>query len=555
MSHKKGKSALDESIMEFIDAKIQEKANAKIKCDMLEKDVDHLNKYVELLTLQHGSILRKMDGFMDSLITRIIDDNSKLMERMHDLESKIKMLSDNFKNLETDVNAGLTNALNNDASSDSSSGNDEYMCDECKEKQGCEEITVKMGDKIINPVQLMLMKQLDKMANDAMVEQSRQEQQNDSDNEYDDTISIYDKTDKVEDDGFKELVKNINSIDDIIEFGTLKINYDISKQSDDESSYDTKKSKKTKKKQEKAKNQTENYFEIAGKKYSIDLDVVCKLVDPLKKLKKMIGMKRVKDDIFDMIIYYLQGFEQKNNAMLHTVIEGPPGVGKTRLGKIIAQIYCALGVIPSNKVKYVRAIDLIGDHIGVTKHMTQSIIDEADGGVLFIDEAYAISSDKKKDPYGQECLDTLNFNLSENKKKLIVIIAGYSEQLEKHFFSYNQGLKRRFPFRYKIDGYDSAELKDIFIDKLRKFGWKLNNEITSERLESFFKHNMNDFKNFGGDVENFFKSCQFTHSRRVLGKHPQLRKKLTLVDLNAGLKKFVSNKPKEETFDYKHMYI
>ena len=164
----------------------------------------------------------------------------------------------------------------------------------------------------------------------------------------------------------------------------------------------------------------------------------------------MIGMKKVKNDVFEMIIYYLQNFEKTNKNMLHLVIEGSPGVGKTKLGKIMAQIYCALGIIPSNKFKYVKATDLIGEHVGATRIMTQKIIDDADGGVLFIDEAYALSSNDSKDPYGKECLDTLNFNLSENKKKLIVIIAGYPDQLDKCFFSYNPGLERRFPFRFKI---------------------------------------------------------------------------------------------------------
>jgi SpoVK/Ycf46/Vps4 family AAA+-type ATPase len=269
----------------------------------------------------------------------------------------------------------------------------------------------------------------------------------------------------------------------------------------------------------------------------------------------MIGMKQLKDDIFDMIIYYLQEFEKNNKSMLHTVIEGPPGVGKTRVGKILAQIYCALGILPSDKFKYVKSTDLIGDHVGATKHMTQKILDEADGGVLFIDEAYALSTDEKKDPYGQECIDTLNFNLSENKKKLIIIIAGYPEQLEQHFFSLNPGLHRRFPFRFKIDGYTSSELRDIFLDKMRKFKWKLNNHVTLEKLELFFKHNMNEFKNYGGDVENFFKNCQFSHSRRVIGKHPYLRMKLTNEDLEAGLKRFKNNKVKDTSSYPNHMYI
>lgn len=577
MSRKKGSSTIDDNLMEIIETKLQEKTNTNIKCELLEKDIEHMKKYIELLAMQQSSMLKKMDSFMDSLLTRIMEESSKTIDRVLELENKVRVLTENIDNLEADINLeGPRDNLSTDSATtknntDSADPNDEpeFICDDCRELHGFNSpphgMTVRIRGDEINPLQMLLLKQLDKMSHDEKKNTTQNGMNDDSDNEYDETKPIYDDTDIISDDDFQELNKKISNIDDIISLGIMKKKYDdeqIKKKnsesdtSDDELKKITKKGKKQKKRKNKNKiTQSENIFETHSKKYSIDLNTICKLVEPLKKLKKMIGMQRVKDDIFDMIIYYLQGFEQSNNAMLHTVIEGPPGVGKTRLGKIIAQIYCALGVIPSNKFKYVRATDLIGDHVGVTKHMTQSVIDEADGGVLFIDEAYALSTDKKKDPYGQECLDTLNFNLSENKKKLIVIIAGYAEQLEKHFFSYNAGLKRRFPFRYKIESYTSVELRDIFIDKMKKFGWKLNKEVSYDELESFFKHHINNFQNFGGDVENFFKSCQFMHSRRVLGKHPLLRKKLTLIDLNSGLKKFIANKPKDDKFDCSHMYI
>jgi SpoVK/Ycf46/Vps4 family AAA+-type ATPase len=297
------------------------------------------------------------------------------------------------------------------------------------------------------------------------------------------------------------------------------------------------------------------FFKIGDKKYNVNLKTICNLIAPLKKLKRMIGLKNVKEQIFETIIYYLQGFENKNKNMMHSVIEGPPGVGKTKLGKILAQIYCAMGIIPSSKFKYVKATDMIGEHVGATKHMTQSVIDEADGGVLFIDEAYALSTGDSKDPYGKECMDTLNFNLSENKKKLIVIIAGYPEQLEKNFFSHNPGLQRRFPFRYKIDKYSAKELMEIFQEKIKLNKWKINNNITSKFLEDFFNKNMELFENFGGDIENFLKKCQFSHSKRTIGLHPSFRGKLTIDDLNNGLLNFKKNKKEGDKKFWEHMYV
>jgi hypothetical protein len=411
----------------------------------------------------------------------------------------------------------------------------------------------------------------------------------DSDDEYDDEFKIYDENDEINiDPNYVNMDDKLENINDIIKIGekyqkladkikltkTEKIEKkEIKKKKtkeekeDDECSdsdgifdvFDIKKKEKNKDvldQDQPQENMFCKFFVLDGKKYNINLKTVCKLAQPLKKLNRMIGLKSVKEQIFEMIIYYLQGFENENKNMLHSVIEGPPGVGKTKLGKIMAQVYCALDIIPSSRFKYVKATDLIGDHVGATKHMTQTIIDEADGGVLFIDEAYALSTSETKDPYGKECMDTLNFNLSENKKKLIVIIAGYPDQLEKCFFSHNPGLQRRFPFRYRVDKYSAKELSEIFQDKLKRYKWKISKDITPKYLEDFFKSNVDEFKNFGGDIENFFKKCQFSHSKRTIGLHPAYRGKLTIDDLNDGLKSFKQNKKKDdEHMVWKQMFV
>ena len=284
-------------------------------------------------------------------------------------------------------------------------------------------------------------------------------------------------------------------------------------------------------------------YEYKGKKYPINLETVKKLRKPLNKLNKLIGLSSVKDSILDMILYYLQNFETKNNNMLHTVIEGPPGVGKTELGRILAEIYAALGIIPSKKFKCVRRTDLIGEYLGHTAQKTQRAIDEADGGVLFIDEAYSLGNEDKRDSFSKECIDTLNQNLSEKKKKLIVIIAGYQDELEKSFFSYNPGLRRRFPFKFTIEGYSSDELRDIFLKKLKDSRWKVNEqEIDISFLTKFFDTNKDKFLHYGGDIENLIVSCKFMHSRRLVGKHPKYRKIITKADIEQGLNRFIKNK-------------
>ena len=297
-------------------------------------------------------------------------------------------------------------------------------------------------------------------------------------------------------------------------------------------------------------------YEHDGKYYGINIDTLVKLSKPLTRLNHMIGLDKIKTQILEMIMYYIQEFEKGTSNMLHTIIEGPPGVGKTELGKIFAEIYSALGIIQSNKFKLVKRTDLIGEYVGHTAHKTQAAIDEAEGGVLFIDEAYSLGgSSEKSDSFSKECLDVLNQNLSENKKKLIVIIAGYKEQLESSFFSYNPGLKRRFPFKYTIDGYSPAELKDIYLKKLNDIKWKINEKVNNKYLIEFFTNNKDEFPNYGGDIENFILNSKFVHSKRVFNTHPSNRKTLNKDDFEKAFDRFKSNKKKKDDGFWRDLYI
>jgi SpoVK/Ycf46/Vps4 family AAA+-type ATPase len=286
----------------------------------------------------------------------------------------------------------------------------------------------------------------------------------------------------------------------------------------------------------------QKYYEFCGKKYNINIQKIINLIEPLTKLNNLIGMEKIKENILDMIIYYIQKFESSTTNMLHTTIEGPPGVGKSKLGRILAHIYNGLGVIESKRFVRVRRTDLIGKYLGHTAHKTQEVIDKAEGGVLFIDEAYSLGSGSENDIYSKECIDTINMNLTEKKKKLIVIIAGYADELDRSFFSFNEGLKRRFPFRYQIDGYTHQEMTQIFYYMIRKLGWKLDKSVTFEYLESFFQANKKEFNNYAGDIETVILECKITHARRVLGQPLNIHKILNKTDIESAFKKFITNK-------------
>ena len=319
----------------------------------------------------------------------------------------------------------------------------------------------------------------------------------------------------------------------------------------------------------------------ANNEYSFNLQKLHNILPSLMKLKNIIGMTTVKDSLVGQIIFFLNEFDNDNMDMMHTVIQGPPGVGKTLLGKIIGELYYYLGIIkPKPKLvikkravthdelddeleEYVNAIkgvrgrgrsnsegdakepfifrivkrsELIGKYLGHTSVQTQKIIDEVEGGVLFIDEAYSLGSEEGRDSFSKECIDTLNQNLSEKKNSLLCIIAGYKDALDKCFFSQNEGLRRRFPFVYTIEKYTADELCQIFKKMVTDMGWNAD-----EVPVHFFDDNYDLFTNMGGDIETLFFMTKIEHGKRVLLK-PDERKKINIQDLENAFKIFKSNK-------------
>ena len=294
--------------------------------------------------------------------------------------------------------------------------------------------------------------------------------------------------------------------------------------------------------------------------YNINMEAIHNIKSPLIELNTMIGMNTLKQNVVDQILYFIQDLHKisksETSDYMHTVIYGPPGTGKTETAKIMGKIFSGLGVLKKNRFRKVTRADLIAGYLGQTALKTQDVIKDSLGGVLFIDEAYALGNMEKRDSFAKECIDTLCEALSDHKDDLMVIIAGYKEELEKCFFAYNSGLTSRFTWRFKTDDYTYQELFLIFKKKVNDINWSLSDKITDE----WFKGKKEEFQYYGRDIETFLSKAKICHSRRVFCLPKEKKTILTKRDLNKAFDLFKENnttdndkKTKKEILH--HMYV
>jgi hypothetical protein len=279
--------------------------------------------------------------------------------------------------------------------------------------------------------------------------------------------------------------------------------------------------------------------------YNINLEALHNIRPELIELNNMIGMSLLKTSVLNQLIYYIQELNigSKNCDYKHTVISGPPGTGKTEIAKIIGRMYAKVGILKKNIFKKVTRNDLIAGYLGQTALKTKDVINECMGGCLFIDEAYSLASSNDTDLFSKECIDTLCEALSDNKDNIMVIIAGYENELNETFFRVNQGLESRFIWRFKIDHYNSKEMMQIFKNKVKENEWEFENE-NSVSLK-WFETKKNEFKNYGRDMELLFSHIKVCHARRIYGKDISYRKKISTDDIDKGFQVFLENKKKQ----------
>ncbi|HEU0192163.1 MAG TPA: type VII secretion AAA-ATPase EccA [Mycobacterium sp.] len=193
-----------------------------------------------------------------------------------------------------------------------------------------------------------------------------------------------------------------------------------------------------------------------------------------RELSEFIGLDQVKNQVARLksavameIVRKQRGLEVAQRSH-HLVFTGPPGTGKTTIARVVAKIYCGLGLLKKENIKEVHRADLIGQHIGETEAKTNAMIDSALDGVLFIDEAYALVATGAKNDFGLVAIDTLLARMENDRDRLVVIVAGYRADLDR-FLDTNQGLRSRFTRSIDFPSYTPAELIEIanFMAQLR----------------------------------------------------------------------------------------
>ncbi|TEB06849.1 Stage V sporulation protein K [Pelotomaculum schinkii] len=204
----------------------------------------------------------------------------------------------------------------------------------------------------------------------------------------------------------------------------------------------------------------------------------------INELNALIGLKGVKKLIEEIYAFVeIQKCRQIERLAveplsLHMIFKGNPGTGKTTVARILGKLFKEVGVLPKGHLVEVERADMVGEFIGHTAQKTREQIKKALGGILFIDEAYSLARGGEKD-FGKEAIDALVKGMEDHRDNLILILAGYQDEMD-WFVESNPGLRSRFPVHLSFPDYSSLELLDIADLMLKKKQYELSSGAREE---------------------------------------------------------------------------
>ena len=255
----------------------------------------------------------------------------------------------------------------------------------------------------------------------------------------------------------------------------------------------------------------------------------------MAQLESLVGLEQVKKDVKNLVnLTKVRKLRQENGLpvppmSLHMVFVGNPGTGKTTVARLVSGLYAAIGVLSKGQLVEVDRSGLVAGYVGQTALKTQEAIKSALGGVLFIDEAYSLSSGGEND-FGREAIETILKAMEDHRDDLIVIVAGYTQPMEK-FINSNPGLQSRFNKYFFFPDYNGEQLMAIFRSQCDKNGYTLTEETEKAAVEMFTGLYENRDDNFGNgrDVRNCFEDMIVRQSNRVAAMEAPTREDLMAV--------------------------
>ena len=240
----------------------------------------------------------------------------------------------------------------------------------------------------------------------------------------------------------------------------------------------------------------------------------------MEELNELIGLKTVKHDVEELVGLAKVRKMREEKGMkavpvsLHLVFSGNPGTGKTTVARILAKLYKEIGILSTGQLVETDRSGLVAGYVGQTAIKTQKKIQEAMGGVLFIDEAYTLNQEGEN--FGQEAIDTILKAMEDHRDKFVVIVAGYTD-LMKAFIESNPGLKSRFNKFFYFPDYTVDELQQIFMMQCKKYQYKLTEEAEAAVKEEIIRLEAAKGENFANarEVRNLFEKIITNQAARV----------------------------------------
>lgn len=262
----------------------------------------------------------------------------------------------------------------------------------------------------------------------------------------------------------------------------------------------------------------------------------------LTQLNDLTGMQSVKTEINNMInLLKICKIREENGLQTppvtnHMVFLGNPGTGKTTVARILAKIYHGLGVLSKGHLVEVDRSGLVAGYMGQTSEKVTEVIEKAKGGILFIDEAYALANGQQGD-FGQEAIDILNKAMEDNREDLIVIAAGYHDEMQ-DFLDANPGLRSRFNRTIEFPNYDAAELVEIMSNRAKSLDYTLTDDAVQYVQDTFTRILACPPENFGNarSVRNYLDRVIHNQANRLIAENNFKEEdltKLTLADVQS----------------------